>query len=98
MIKRNILLRLIICFICLLLPIDINANSIQNKYKIKLDNYLESLENNFQIDDQVSICKNSKGALNLINTRIKELKRVEPYYDWKTISILLSKLNKDYCF
>ena len=97
MLNTNILIRLLILFICLLSPRNTMANSIQNKYKLKFDNYLDTLETNFQLDEQDSICNNSKGTLKLLEKRSNELKKVEPNYDWKSISILLKKINKDYC-
>ena len=65
--------------------------------KLKLDRSLEGIEKGVGKQDNKLICIESKNAYKLINTRIIELRIIEPYYDWQEIKSVMKKKMSSNC-
>tara|TARA_Y100001968_G_scaffold232764_1_gene215587 strand:- start:145 stop:369 length:225 start_codon:yes stop_codon:yes gene_type:complete len=65
--------------------------------KLKLDRNLEGIEKGVSKQDSKLICIESTNAYKLINTRIIELRIIEPYYDWQEIKSVMEKEMSSNC-
>ena len=81
----------------LIFPLEAANINRSEVYKKKFDIYLENIDKALQIEDSNSLCIDIKAVLLLMKTRIYDLKRIEPYYDWVSLEKLFSEMKKNYC-
>ncbi len=73
------------------------SNKVPTNTLFEINNQMELLDDSIQSENDFKSCIHSQKAHQLIQSDLKSLKRLEPYYQWEEIINVLETTSNMYC-